>query len=90
MVRNILLYSVRRKPPGPVVETCPSGPVNIAGLWQQASEHTPYHTLLLLPRLSCGTVPSPLRKHCQTRLCTEKSAVGTGIQGCTKVLRKWA
>ena len=58
MVHNILLCSVRWKPPGPAVKMRPGRPVDIAGLFQHASAHTPYHILLLLPRRSCGTVPS--------------------------------
>jgi hypothetical protein len=60
MVHDSLLDSVRRAQCGTMMRARPGWPLDSAGLSQHTSSHTPYHTLLLLPRLSCGPVPSPL------------------------------
>ena len=59
MVHHVLLSRVRRAQPGTAVGPCPGRRLDVAELSRNASLHTPYHTWLLLPRLACGTVPSP-------------------------------
>ena len=71
MVHHVLLSRVRRAQPGTAVGPCPGRRMDVAELSRNASLHTPYHTWLFLPRLACGTVPSPLCWSCpNARLCT--------------------
>jgi hypothetical protein len=55
MVHHVLLSCVRRAPPGTAMGPCPGRRMDVADvaeLSRNASLHTPYHTWLLLPRLS--------------------------------------